>query len=320
MSAHEPPQPPKTDDAYEIEHSLLEREETRDGTTVKICIYRGPDCSPRWILEVVDAEGGSTVWDDLFDTDQQALDAALQAIDEDGIDSFAESTRQNQARRNDWDLLCESLLLSEIGRALDGSPGMIGFCEAIGVFAAVATAPTPVRPGVWMDMVKGDHVFEDMVAVEGFSQGVIALYNEVLRSVSEHGAHCCPDPDDHAAVRRFCRGYLAIAADDPAWEADERAFVELLPMFALAGITSMDKVAELLPSARDDHAAWLQRARRELPSTVTALYDYWAEARLRSAEAAAAATRPVRRTSPKVGRNEPCPCGSGRKFKKCCAN
>jgi len=22
--------------------------------------------------------------------------------------------------------------------------------------------------------------------------------------------------------------------------------------------------------------------------------------------------------SPKVGRNEPCPCGSGKKFKKCC--
>ncbi|HMH06035.1 MAG TPA: DUF1186 domain-containing protein, partial [Terriglobales bacterium] len=30
-------------------------------------------------------------------------------------------------------------------------------------------------------------------------------------------------------------------------------------------------------------------------------------------------TAPVRRTSPKVGRNEPCPCGSGQKFKKCCA-
>ena len=25
------------------------------------------------------------------------------------------------------------------------------------------------------------------------------------------------------------------------------------------------------------------------------------------------------RTSPKVGRNEPCPCGSGKKYKKCCA-
>lgn len=27
---------------------------------------------------------------------------------------------------------------------------------------------------------------------------------------------------------------------------------------------------------------------------------------------------PVRRDSPKVGRNDPCPCGSGRKYKKCC--
>lgn len=27
---------------------------------------------------------------------------------------------------------------------------------------------------------------------------------------------------------------------------------------------------------------------------------------------------PFRRETPKVGRNEPCPCGSGKKFKKCC--
>jgi uncharacterized protein len=25
-----------------------------------------------------------------------------------------------------------------------------------------------------------------------------------------------------------------------------------------------------------------------------------------------------RRTPPKTGRNDPCPCGSGRKYKKCC--
>jgi len=29
-------------------------------------------------------------------------------------------------------------------------------------------------------------------------------------------------------------------------------------------------------------------------------------------------TETVRHDSPKVGRNDPCPCGSGRKFKKCC--
>ena len=27
---------------------------------------------------------------------------------------------------------------------------------------------------------------------------------------------------------------------------------------------------------------------------------------------------PIRREVPKVGRNEPCPCGSGKKFKNCC--
>lgn len=26
----------------------------------------------------------------------------------------------------------------------------------------------------------------------------------------------------------------------------------------------------------------------------------------------------MQRIPPKVGRNEPCPCGSGKKFKKCC--
>jgi preprotein translocase subunit SecA len=28
-------------------------------------------------------------------------------------------------------------------------------------------------------------------------------------------------------------------------------------------------------------------------------------------------TKPIIRDTPKVGRNEPCPCGSGKKYKKC---
>jgi preprotein translocase subunit SecA len=27
---------------------------------------------------------------------------------------------------------------------------------------------------------------------------------------------------------------------------------------------------------------------------------------------------PLRRAEPKIGRNDPCPCGSGKKYKKCC--
>ncbi len=36
-----------------------------------------------------------------------------------------------------------------------------------------------------------------------------------------------------------------------------------------------------------------------------------------AAAAVAEKSRPVR-TGPKVGRNDPCPCGSGKKYKHCC--
>ena len=35
-------------------------------------------------------------------------------------------------------------------------------------------------------------------------------------------------------------------------------------------------------------------------------------------ESAPAKKKPIKRTSKKVGRNAPCSCGSGKKFKKCC--
>jgi hypothetical protein len=39
-------------------------------------------------LEVIDEENASTVWDQPFDTDQEALDAVIKVIEEDGIESF----------------------------------------------------------------------------------------------------------------------------------------------------------------------------------------------------------------------------------------
>ena len=37
-----------------------------------------------------------------------------------------------------------------------------------------------------------------------------------------------------------------------------------------------------------------------------------------SSTACCAPQFPVKRAAPKVGRNDPCPCGNGRKYKKCC--
>ena len=47
----------------------------------------------------------------------------------------------------------------------------------------------------------------------------------------------------------------------------------------------------------------------ELVSTVADLYDLTTELRYK--------VDTVRREAPKVGRNDPCPCGSGKKFKQC---
>ncbi len=46
--------------------------------------------------------------------------------------------------------------------------------------------------------------------------------------------------------------------------------------------------------------------------------DAGAEEALQAGLQAAARPEPVRRNLPKVGRNDPCPCGSGKKYKKCC--
>ena len=45
-----------------------------------------------WILEVVDHNAASTVWDDKFATDQAALDELLRTIREEGIRTFLESS------------------------------------------------------------------------------------------------------------------------------------------------------------------------------------------------------------------------------------
>ena len=45
----------------------------------------------QWSLEVVDEDGTSTVWDDLFNTDQSALDAAFEVIREEGLSAFRDS-------------------------------------------------------------------------------------------------------------------------------------------------------------------------------------------------------------------------------------
>jgi len=71
---------------YEVKYSDLCQIIEQDGNSVDIQIYE--DGEGGWILEVVDEFENSTLWDDHFDTDQEALDEALRTINEEGIDSL----------------------------------------------------------------------------------------------------------------------------------------------------------------------------------------------------------------------------------------
>ena len=74
----------------EIIMSPLCREIAGDDTKIQVDIYRGED-DPGWVLEVIDEENGSTVWDVPFDTDQEALDEVMEVIEREGIRTFLES-------------------------------------------------------------------------------------------------------------------------------------------------------------------------------------------------------------------------------------
>jgi len=49
----------------------------------------------------------------------------------------------------------------------------------------------------------------------------------------------------------------------------------------------------------------------EIEAAIQPVNQYWKPLRKSS-------VKTVQRETPKVGRNDPCPCGSGKKFKQCC--
>jgi hypothetical protein len=77
--------------------SPLSRVVVEDGESVEICIYRLEDEVMEWSLEIVAADGCSTVWEEPFETDEAALAEALSAIKDEGIKSFLEDAATKTA-------------------------------------------------------------------------------------------------------------------------------------------------------------------------------------------------------------------------------
>lgn len=71
----------------ELIQSPLSQTIIHDGHTLQVDIYRLEE-ETDWLLEVVNDDGTSHVWDDRFATDQAALDAVHEALDEEGVAAF----------------------------------------------------------------------------------------------------------------------------------------------------------------------------------------------------------------------------------------
>ncbi|MBB4845355.1 hypothetical protein HNP55_003905 [Paucibacter oligotrophus] len=134
-----------TDDT-ELIHSPLEQTVSGEGHVLRILIYRGPD--EPWVLEIEDEQGTSTVWREQFESDQAALDTALSAIEENGVQGFVSNDPQAadegdpMAPLTDAELEeLDQLLLYEVDAEDSMTLGMLdGFCTPW------PSGPRPCRP------------------------------------------------------------------------------------------------------------------------------------------------------------------------------
>jgi len=133
---------------------------------------------------------------------------------------------------------------------------------------------------------------------------------EIARSLAEAGS---ADPLPLAG-ELWARGFLhAVSLAPEDWEAlpeGDREGAELVE-------DSLDAIAALVPEDDDDGGAEAGAGDRDelIGEALIAAYDlreYWRDVQFEQVRV----KEPIRREA-KIGRNDPCPCGSGRKFKQC---
>jgi uncharacterized protein len=175
----------------------------------------------------------------------------------------------------------------------------------VGFLTAVCTGPDVIAPTLWIPAIVPGGAFDDDPAARAKVDLLARLYGAVGETLRTTPEIICPEPDKPAQEAvDFCRGYVHGARMHETWHQDEPATKKLFPFEALAKETAASLDADGNPVA--DAAAWTAVQRERLGSYVAEIHAYWQ------------AKRQVVHATPKVGRNDPCPCGSGKKHKKCC--
>lgn len=341
-----------TEDTHEIIHSPLARMLSGDGHTLHIDIYRGAD-EPDWILEIEDETGTSTVFDERFATDQAALDAALAEIEvEGGIHRFCANAQAGAmaseaemfakldalkkspptASATSLNNMMEPLSQEELDELdgllleVDADQGMT-LDMLDGFLHAIAIGPETVMPSRWLPKVWGLDDGGMMPPMDSLEQvnhlmGLIMRhYNSIISGLEQSppvfapvwpvfGYSASDEEDAEGWAHGFTEGVkLSLSAWQPLLR-DPQGQQWYHPIALLGEEDAPPEWDDLIrtPEQRAALTAQIERS-------VLQMHAYWLPLRQAVAE-----RQTAQAMSTKVGRNEPCPCGSGKKFKKCCGS
>lgn len=188
--------------------------------------------------------------------------------------------------------------------------------ELDGFLTGVILCPDPVLPAEWMQNVWGIDdggvaPFDDPIDVQWFADAVMARHDAIVRDLDRGKLQPIFDIDERNG--------------DVLWELWIDGFAEAMALRPDAWTAPTDDASVTEARARLSLLIDVARQESALDSMEINALEVEAPGRLIDAVLRLHASRPragiaaAPMPSPaKVGRNDPCPCGSGRKAKRCC--
>ena len=197
-----------------------------------------------------------------------------------------------------------------------------------GFLTAIAIAPVTVTPEHWLPQVFGSDPedpmpeFASIKDVERAINLILRYYNSVLMIFEIAPKKFSPtfysrevEGKTYTIVDEWCSGFLqGIALAGDAWQPLLDGKPGILRPFEL--FATPEGWAEL--DAAEDEAAMHREWSSKIEPTVHAIHAYWLPHREGAGKILKTLHPKSVAAKSKVGRNAPCPCGSGKKYKHCC--
>ena len=211
-------------------------------------------------------------------------------------------------------------VLNRIYERMDNEQKLSGLCELwICVSSLMLELQLPMLKG------RSRNEYSEEKGISPWKTGMITQ-DQVCRASKKQ--HMCDFPQDIQEAMQNACNYASREARELLWQYKKTEKVqseEFLCLLAEAYITVCEtaKAEKLLKeleksSARGKQAADLLRARLQDEMDVMDDEDIWELPWYERGEDLNPIQMPHVRETPKIGRNDPCPCGSGKKYKKCC--